>query len=125
MSDGAEGNWPAWVQVFIATVTGAFVGAGVIIRLAFSFNNRLQRIENQDLNSIIDARISRDWHENRTPMMQVQVFATLDKIEDELKHQGQNIAILLERDRVTTAIEKAMSTMTSRPQSGPRRDDPA
>lgn len=123
MSDGAEGNWPAWVQVFIAAVAGAFTGAGLIIRLAFSFNNRLQRIENQDLNSLIDARISRDWHENRTPMMQVQVFGALDKIEDELKHQGQNIAILLERDRVTTAIEKAMAAMSNRPQSGPRRDD--
>lgn len=133
MSNGHEG-FTQWVSVSWGIVVGAIAAASALIRLAFTFNNRLQRIENQDLNQIMDARISqdwddrrnallvsliaagisKDWHDTRGPWLQLTVLNPLDKIDDELKRQGQNIAVLLERDRTSNALEKIADSIKNR-----------
>jgi len=125
----AVSQWPQWIQLLLAALTGAAIAITTLIRLGFSFNSRLQRIENQDLNQIVDARIEEwyerrglvrqegidariavDRHNNLYPMMQTRIFGPIDKLEDELKLQGQNIAVLLERDRTTQALQEVLST---------------
>jgi|SRR5215831_1623324 len=117
--NASEESWPAWLQLLLAGITGAVLGTGTIIKLAFNFNTRLQRLENQDLNSIIDARISADWHANRAPVLQSQLYIPMDKMEDELKRQGQNIAVLLDRNNTASAIEKAIATAMAHRFEGP------
>lgn len=60
---------------------------------------------------MIDAHIADDWHENRHPMLQTRVFATLDKISDENKKIGQDIAVLMERDRTAQRLEKIIAAL--------------
>lgn len=110
MSDTTS-SIPAWLQLFLATITGGAIAIAGLVRLGFSFNSRLQRIENQDLDKMIDTRISVDRHEHLYPMLQTRVFADLDKMEDELKKQGQNIAVLLERDRIGSSIERLITAL--------------
>lgn len=124
----AVSQWPQWIQLVLAALSGAVIAVTALIRFGFSINSRLQRIENQDLDKIvdsrieewyerrglvrqegIDARIAVDRHNNLYPMMQTRIFAPLDKLEDELKTQGQNIAILLERDRTSQALQEVLS----------------
>lgn len=138
LSNGHDGL-PQWVSIALASLSGAVIATATLIRLAFTFNNRLQRIENQDLNQIIDARIaadwddrrmmllssliaagvSKDWHDVRGPWLQVTVLAPLDKISDEIKQQGQNIAVLLERDRTAQALERIADSIKSRGREDP------
>ncbi len=52
-----------------------------------------------------------DRHDNIYPMIQVQVIKPFEKIEDEVKNQGQNIAILLDRDRIEKGLSEVVSTV--------------
>lgn len=104
-------NIPAWLQLTLAAITGAVVAVGTMIKLVFSFNTRLQRIENQDLERIIDSQIAKDRHENLYPMLQTRVFAELDKQGDTLAHVDKNVAVLLERDRLAQRLEKIIAAL--------------
>lgn len=104
---------PAWLQLFLATITGVVIGVGALIKWGFSINNRLQRIENQDLDKIIETHLNKDRHDTIYPMMADRIFKPLDKIEDEQRRQGQDIAILLERDRIGQRMEKIISALNA------------
>lgn len=106
-------------------VSGLVVATGFLVRMMWGLHTRLQRIENQGLDQIIsahlvdsanlprliDARLAQERHDNLYPMLQARVYGPIDEIEDELKTQGQNIAVLLERDRTGSAIERLASSI--------------
>lgn len=102
---------PAWLQLFLAALTGLVVSAGVVIKAVFSFDKRLQRIENQDLEAMMEAQISDDWHDHRYPMLQTRVFAQLDQIREENSIIRRELAVLLERDRIGQRLEKIISAL--------------
>lgn len=104
-------NIPGWLQLSLAALIGAVTAIGTMIRLVFAFNTRLQKIENQELDAVIDQRIAKDRHENIYPMLQVRVFAELDKQSDSLAHLDRNVAVLLERDRLAQRMEKIISAL--------------
>lgn len=110
---GEMSNLPAWLQLFIATVTGAAAAVITLVKLGFSFNNRLQRIENQDLDNIIDRRISDDWHNNRAPMLQTRIFADLDKMEILISSLSRDVAVLMERDRLNQRMEQVIAALNA------------
>lgn len=111
--DGVN-SLPSWLNLLLAAFSGSVIATGIFVRWMWTLSDRIQRIENQDLDKIIDTRISADRHDNLYPMLQVRIFGPLDKIEDEQKMQGQNIAVLLERDRTGAAMEKIVASLTSR-----------
>lgn len=106
-------NIPAWLQLFLASVTGAVVGIATLIRWGFSINTRLQRIENQDLEGIIDGRIAKDRHDHLYPMMQTRVFSDLEKMEVSYYKLSQDVAVLLERDRLNQRLEQVISALNA------------
>lgn len=105
---------PAWVEVTIAALSGAAIAVATMVKLGFSFNSRLQEIENQDLEKIIGVQLEKERHDKLYPMLADRVFRPLDKMEDELKVLAQNVAILIERDSMSQRIEKLISTLNQR-----------
>lgn len=121
MSD-ASSSVPAWLQLFLATLTGGVIAAGTLVKIAFGFNSRLQRIENQDLDQIITEHLEKERHDKLYPMLQDRVYRPMDKLEDEVKiaidklrdeiHiMGKDVATLLERDRIGQRLEKIISAL--------------
>lgn len=121
MSD-SEGmsNIPAWLQLTLAALTGAAVSIGTMIKLVFSFNARLQKIENQELDALIDQRIAKDRHDYLYPMLQTRVFEQMEKQSASLVHLDRNVAVLLERDALATRMEKIISALNRDALSGNR-----
>lgn len=111
MSNGEASNIPAWLHLVLAGITGAVIAVGTMVKLAFSFNTRLQRIENQDLESIIDRQIALDRHNNLYPMLQTRVYAELDKQGDVLAKIDRDVAVLLERDRLAQRMERIIAAL--------------
>lgn len=118
MNPESSSSIPAWLQLFLAALTGLIVSAGVVVKLVFSFDKRLQRIENQDLEALMKAHIADDWHDNRYPMLQTRVFAALDQIRDENGIIRRELAILLERDRIGQRLEKIISALNQQAMKG-------
>lgn len=106
-------NLPAWLQLFIASMAGAAAAIAAMVRLGFSFNNRLQRIENQDLDNIIDRRISDDWHNNRAPMLQTRIFVDMEKMEGLIAGLSRDVAVLMERDRLNQRMEQVIAALNA------------
>lgn len=121
-------NLPQWINVILGLVSGLVVATGFMIRIIWSLHTRIQRIENQDLNQIIDGRLATDRHDNVYPMITDRVIRPMEKIEDEVKLQGQNIAVLLERDRTGAALERLATALSlgahSAPTAMPRQSAP-
>lgn len=111
MSDTGGTNMTQWLSLILAGLSGAVLSAVGLVKLAFTFNNRLLAIENRDIRAIVVEELARERHDVLYPMLQVRVFDSMDKIEEELKKQGQNIAILLERDRTATALENIANSI--------------
>lgn len=112
-------NLPAWLQLFIASMAGAAAAIAAMVRLGFSFNNRLQRIENQDLPGIINSHISQDWHNNRAPMLQVRIFDDLEKMSDNMAKLSQDVAVLMERDRLNQRMEQVIAALNAQAMKQP------
>ncbi len=119
---------PAWLQLFLATLTGGVIAAGTLVKIAFSFNSRLQRLENQDLDQLIAEHLEKDRHDKIYPMMTDRVFRPMDKLEDELRDSikelsesvhliGKDVATLLERDRIGQRLEKIISALNQQAMS--------
>lgn len=104
-------NVPAWLQLFLAGLSGAVISIISVVKLWSSFNTRLQKLENHNLIHTIDTQIAVDRHNNLYPMLQTRVFAVLDRMEDENKQIGKDIATLLERDRLDQRMEKVISAL--------------
>ena len=116
---------PAWLQLFLASLTGLVASAVVLVKLVFSFDKRLQRIENQDLEALMKAHIADDWHNNRYPMLQTRIFAALDELEAENKEIGRQMAVLIDRDRLGQRLEKiisALNVVASKPEKDKEQD---
>lgn len=117
---------PQWINVILGLVSGLVVATGFMIRIIWSLHTRIQKMENQDLNQIIDSRLATspslvqiidgrlatDRHDNVYPMITDRVIRPMEKIEDEVKMQGQNIAVLLERDRTGAALERLATALS-------------
>lgn len=110
MSD-ASSSVPAWLQLFLATLIGGVIAAGTLVKIAFGFNSRLQRIENQDLDQIITEHLEKERHDKLYPMMTDRVYRPMDKLEDQMTAMGKDIATLLERDRTGQRLEKIISAL--------------
>lgn len=113
-----------WLQLGLAVVSGVVISAVAMLRTAYTFDRRiaielaaidrrLQRIENQNLEQIIGDQMGKERHDVLYPMLQRQCFDPIDKIEEELKKQGQNIAVLLERDRIGSGLQQLATTITN------------
>lgn len=102
---------PAWLEVSVAAITGGVIAVATMVKLGFNFNSRLQRIENQDLEKIIGEYLERERHDKLYPMLSDRVFRPLDKMEDEMKELSQNMAVLMERDRMGQRMEKLISAL--------------
>lgn len=111
MSDANDGNLPQWLSVMLGAVIGLFTGTGILVKLVFSFNSRLQLLEAKDVGAIVRKELEHERHNVLYPMLQTRVYAALDKIEEEVKVQGQNVAILLERDRSAEALSRFADTI--------------
>lgn len=115
MSNGNEAVLPQWVNVFIAGISGLVISAGVMVRMVFTLNSRLQAVEtaakHEAVQSVVRVELEEERHNVLYPMLQTRVYAALDKLEEELKMQGQNIAVLLERDRAAAAMERFAETV--------------
>lgn len=107
------GNIPTWLQLFLATITGAIVGTSALVRWAFTIDRRMQRIENQDLENIIGKQISDDWHNNRAPMLQTRIFTDIDKMESLINALSRDVATLMERDRLNQRMEQVISALNA------------
>lgn len=104
-------DWPEWIQLAITALTSAIVASGFFIRSFWNLSLRVEALEIKVGAKSISQQISDDRHDNLYPMLQIRVFAPIDKIEDEVKHQGQNIAILLDRDRVSEGLKEVIATI--------------
>lgn len=126
-------NLPQWINVILGLVSGLVVATAFMIRIIWSLHDRIRKLESRDLDQIIDARLTvsanlvqiidgrlaTDRHDNIYPMMQDRIYRPMDKIEDEQKLQGQNIAVLLERDRIGTALERLANAFSLGPHPVP------
>lgn len=102
---------PAWLQLFLATLTGGVIAAGTLVKIAFGFNSRLQRLENQDLGQLIAEHLEKERHDKLYPMMADRVFHPMDKLEDEVRAMSKDVTTLLERDRIGQRLEKIISAL--------------
>lgn len=109
-SDGIN-SLSAWLEVVIAGVSGGALAVATIVKLGFNFNSRLQRIENQDLEQIINGHISDDWHNNRAPTLHNQVYVELDKLKDTVNELRRDVAVLIDRDRTAQRLEKIIAAL--------------
>lgn len=105
------GDWPTWLNLLIATLLGVIGGVGVCVKWMWTISDRILTLEKQMGPESVQEQLRKDRHDNIYPMIQVQVFAPLDKIEAEQKAQGQNIAILLDRDRIEKGLGEVVSTV--------------
>lgn len=112
-------NIPTWLQLFLATITGAIVGTSALVRWAFTIDRRMQRIENQDLTGMIVAILEKERHDKLYPLLHERVFIPLDKIEDAQQKQSIDIATLLERDRIGQRLEKVISALNAQAMKAP------
>lgn len=105
------GELPQWLTVLLAVLSGVIIGAGACVRWMWTISDRILTLEKQMGPDTVAEQLRKDRHDNIYPMLQVQVFAELDKQADEQKRQGQNIAILLDRDRIERGLSEVVSTV--------------
>lgn len=137
MSDGEVGgaDLTQWLSIALAAVTGVLVGVGGIFKIAWTMRGKQAELEKEiaklradceaknqsvvasvvnlrmEIIGLIDQKLAQDRHDNLYPMMQREFVAPLDKLEEEQKRQGQNIAILLERDKIGRQMSEVVSTV--------------
>lgn len=109
---------PQWVSIIVGVGTSMVVGVGVLIKVAFNTNTRLLALENalkalaeRDHRGTVRDELEKERHDILYPQLQVRVYAVIDKLEEEIKMQGQNIAVLMERDRTAAAFERLVPDM--------------
>lgn len=95
----------------LGALSGVIFGVGACVKWMWGLSDRVLSLEKQMGADSVQEQLRRDRHDNLYPLLQVQVFAELDKIEIEQKAQGQNIAILLDRDRIEKGLGEVVSTV--------------
>lgn len=119
---GESSSIPAWLQLFLATLTGGVIAAGTLVKIAFGFNSRLQQVEGLKLDQLIIEHLEKERHDRLYPMLADRVFKPMDKLEDEVKvavdklrdevHlMSKDVTALLERDRIGQRLEKIISAL--------------
>jgi hypothetical protein len=110
-NDHPVGEWPTWLNLFLAALSGLIIGVGACVRWLWTLSDRVLSLEIKVGSTSVSDQLRIDRHDNIYPMIQVQVLQPFDKLEDELKRQGQNIAILLDRDRIEKGLSDIVSTV--------------
>jgi hypothetical protein len=105
------GEWPQWLNLLLATASGLTIGVGACVKWMWSLSDRMLTLENKVGLTSVAEQLRMDRHDNVYPMMQARIIEPLEKLEEEVKHQGQNIAILLDRDRIEKGLADAVNTM--------------
>lgn len=105
------GEWPAWLNLFLAALSGLIIGVGACVKWLWTLSDRVLSLEKQMGIHSVAEQLRMDRHDNIYPMIQVQVLVPFEKMEDEVKHQGQNIAILLDRDRIEKGLSEVVNTV--------------
>lgn len=134
MANG-EGGLPltGWMGLALSGVSGLLLGVGTAVRLAWTLRERISSMEASttkigadmvlatseiksemqnlrlELAGLIDRRIEDDRHNHVWPRIQAEIIKPLDDMGDEQQKMGQSLAVLLERDRISTAIQAAVS----------------
>ena len=113
MSNGHP--WPDWIQAItyvVASIGGVlFGGFAVISRL----QSRLDKIEGRmdlmaiELSAMMDKKLAEDRHDNIYPTIDRVANIPIHALEDETKKQGQNIAILMDRDRIERQMQEVVA----------------
>lgn len=121
MTDGSGGGggFAQYFDMVWAALLGA-VGAIIgIARWTWTVRDQLAKVEQhiakieaqsrQDKTetvALIDKKITDDRHNNIYPTIHKTAVIPLERLEDEVKKQGQNIAILMDRDNYAALLRR-------------------
>lgn len=106
-------NIPDWLQLILAAVSGMVTAAGFSIRGLWKLSDRIRDLEALVGKTAVAEQIAKDRHDVIYPMVQAQFVLPLDRLEEEVKKQGQNIAILLDRNRLDTRLGEINAMLMS------------
>jgi len=108
------GEIPQWLQLALAVITGIVMASAFSIRSLWRLSDRIMELEAKVGSTSVPEQIAKDRHDVIYPMVQAQFVLPLDRIEDEVKKQGQNIAILLDRDQINHRMTELINLVTAK-----------
>lgn len=106
------GDIPQWLQLALAVMTGVITASAFSIRSLWKMSDRIRDLEGKVGSVSVTEQIAKDRHDVIYPMVQAQFVLPLDRIEEEVKKQGQNIAILLDRDQTNHRLTELINTLS-------------
>lgn len=105
---------PQWLQLVLATLIGIISASAFSIRGLWRMSDRIRDLESKVGSTTVAEQIAKDRHDVIYPMVQAQFVLPLDRLEGEVKAQGQNIAILLDRDRLDHKMAEIIAAINGR-----------
>ena len=105
---------PQWLQLILAALVGIASASAFSVRGLWRMSDRIRDLEAKVGPQSVAEAVAKDRHDVIYPMVQAQFVTPLDRMEDEVKKQGQNIAILMDRDRLDHKLAEIMAVISSR-----------
>lgn len=105
---GPVGEWPQWLSLLVATLSGVTIGAGACLKWMWGISDRVLSLEAKVGETSVAESLKTDRHDHVYPMIQERIILPLDILEVKVNQHDSSLAVLMDRDRIEEKLGRIL-----------------